>query len=43
MTPLAEADVEAAALDWIYGLGWQVAHRPDIAPDTSNTQRTNYA
>ena len=28
MTTLTEADVEAAALDWLSGLGWQVAHGP---------------
>ena len=26
MTTITEADVEAAALDWLSGLGWQVAH-----------------
>ena len=31
-----EADVEQAALDW------QVAHGPDIAPDTPNTDLTDY-
>ena len=25
MTTLTEADVEAAALDWLAGVGWQVA------------------
>ena len=33
MTTLSEADVEQAALDWLSGLGWQVAQGPDIAPD----------
>ena len=32
MTTITEADVEQAALDWLVGLGWQVAHGPDIAP-----------
>ena len=32
MTPLTEADVEAAALAWLEDLGWGVAHGPDIAP-----------
>ena len=33
MTTLTEADVETIALDWLAGLGWQVAHDPDMAPD----------
>ncbi len=42
MTTLTEADVEAAALDWLAILGWQVAHGPDIAPDTTGAERNNY-
>ena len=42
MTTLTEADVEAAALDWLAALGWQVAHGPDIAPATPNAERTAY-
>ena len=42
MTTITEADVEQAALDWLSGLGWQVAHGPDIAPDTPNAERTDY-
>ena len=42
MPALDEADVEAAALGWLVGLGWQTAHGPDIAPDTSNAERTDY-
>ena len=42
MTTIAEADVEAAALDWLSGLGWQVAHGPDIAADTPNAERYDY-
>ena len=33
MTTITEAEVEAAALDWLRDLGWQVAHGPDIAPN----------
>ena len=33
MTTLSESDVEAAALDWLEGLGWRTAHGPDIGPD----------
>ena len=32
MTNIAEADVEQVALEWLEGLGWAVAHGPDIAP-----------
>ena len=42
MTTITEADVEVAALDWLAGLGWQVAHGPDIAPDTPNAERGDY-
>ena len=28
MTTITEAEVEQAALDWLKGLGWQVADRP---------------
>ena len=42
MTTLTEADVESATLDWLAGLGWQVAHGPDIAPDTPNAERDDY-
>ena len=33
MTALTEAEVEAAALDWLRALGWDVAHAPDIHRD----------
>ena len=39
-TTLTEADVEQAALDWLSGLGWGVAHGPDIAPDTPDAERS---
>ena len=42
MTTLSEADVEAAALEWLAALGWQVAHGPDIAPDTPGAERDDY-
>ena len=42
MTTITEADVESAALDWLAALGWQVAHGPDIAPDTPRTERDDY-
>ena len=42
MTTLTEADVEAAALEWLAAIGWQVAHGPDIAPDTPGAERADY-
>ena len=42
MTTITEADVEQAALDWLSGLGWGVAHAPDIAPETPNAERAGY-
>ena len=43
MTTLTEAEVEQAALEWLSGLGWQVLHGPDIAPDMPNAERDDYA
>ncbi len=42
MTPLTEADVEAAALAWLENLGWGVAHGPDIAPGSAGAERDDY-
>ena len=42
MTTLTEADVEQAALTWLYDLGWQIAHGPDIAPDSPGAERGDY-
>ena len=42
MTTLTEADVEQAARDWLIGLGWQVAHGSDIAPETPHAERDDY-
>ena len=42
MTTLTEADVEAAALDWLASLCWNVAHGPDIAPETPGAERADY-
>ena len=42
MTTITEAEVEQATLDWLSGLGWAVAHGPDIAPDTSDAERDDY-
>lgn len=42
MTTLTEGDVEQAALAWLDGLGWSVAHGPDIAPGTPDAERSDY-
>lgn len=42
MTTFTESEVEQAALEWIEGLHWSIAHGPDIAPDTPNSERVNY-
>ena len=42
MTTLTESTVEAAALEWLETVGWQVAHGPDIAPDTPGAERADY-
>lgn len=42
---ISEDDVEQAALRWLAGLGWGVAHGPDIsppAPGTPGTERDTY-
>ena len=42
MTTITEAVVEEAAQDWLSGVGWGVAHGPDIAPDTPGAERADY-
>ena len=42
MTTITEADVEHAALDWLAGVGWGVAHGLDIAPDAPGAERADY-
>ena len=39
---LSESAVEDAALAWLEGTGWAVAHGQDIAPDTLNAERADY-
>ena len=39
MTSFSESEVEQLALDWLAGLGWSVAHGPDIAPGTPDAGR----
>ena len=46
MTPTSsftESEVEAAALEWLEGLGWRVAHGPDIAPHADGAERADYS
>ncbi len=46
MTTFTEADVEAAALEWLANLGWGVARGPDISPDiapgSAGAERDDY-
>ena len=42
MPLLSESIVEQVALAWLADIGWNVAHGPDIAPDTLSTERTDY-
>ncbi len=42
VTPVTESEVEAAALDWLEGLGWEIAHGPDIGPGGSTVERGHY-
>ena len=42
MTTFSESEVEEAALEWLEGLGWAVAHGADIAPGTFDAERDNY-
>ena len=39
---ITESIVERAALEWLKNVGWNVAHGPDIAPDTPGAERVDY-
>ena len=42
---ITEDAVEQAALQWLAGLGWSIAHGPDISPldaKTPGTERATY-
>ena len=39
---VTESTVEAAALEWLEGLGWEVGHGPGIAPYASGAERSDY-
>ena len=41
-SPLNEAAVEQAAIDWMKGLGWQYVYGPDIGPDGATPERESY-
>ncbi len=43
MTIFTESEVEAAALEWLEGLGWKVAHGPDIAPHADGAERADHS
>ena len=38
----SESEVEDAALDWLVGCGWGIAHGADIAPETPGAERADY-
>ena len=42
MTRFTESEVEAAALEWLEALGWNVARGPDIAPESAGSERRDY-
>ena len=42
MTTLTETTVEAAAMEWLDAIGWQVVHGPDFAPGTPGVERADY-
>ncbi|MDE0411192.1 MAG: type I restriction endonuclease, partial [Gammaproteobacteria bacterium] len=39
---MTESEVEDAALEWLAGLGWFIAHGPDIAPEAPGAERADY-
>ena len=43
MSGLNEADVEAAAVGWLAGLGWSVAHGSEVNPDAAPAERADYS
>ncbi len=42
MAAFTESEVEDATLEWLEGLGWKVAHGPEIAPHAEGAERTDY-
>ncbi|MCD6459501.1 type I restriction endonuclease subunit R [bacterium] len=43
MKPITESEVEQVTLDILSGLGYEVIHGPDIAPDSLTAERRSYA
>ena len=43
MAKFTESVVEDAALEWFEGLGYSIAHGPEIAPDVAGSERATYA
>ncbi len=43
MTRFSESTVEDAALEWFEGLGYSIAHGPEIAPDAAGCERATHA
>ncbi len=41
MTTFSESIVEEAALAWLHGLGWSVAHGPEIAVGAPGEERSD--
>lgn len=39
---LNEQQLEELCLGWFQDAGWRFAHGPDIAPDSSTPERTDY-
>ena len=42
MQGFTELEVEEAALAWLTAMGWDIAHGPDIAPETPGAERSDY-
>ena len=42
VSPLAESEVEQAALEWLDQSGWAAAHGPDLAPGGSTPERSDH-
>ena len=42
LNTIYESDIEEATLDWLTELGYSVSHGPNIAPDTSASERSTY-
>ena len=40
---LSESDIEQAALTWLEGQGWRIAHGPDIGPDGPESERSDFS